>query len=229
MNTKKTQWIVEHVLYEIFGKGNLSQYDELVEKDVHVHYPSSWPEIYPTDLRGRESSKVIDQEYSKAFQMRNVEIHDLIIGQDKILARWAFNGVHKGNFFAIKASQRSFDLTGQTIYQFNVREKICEVWQAWDLLGLFRQIADVLPIISLSEEVEEMQQLKKRAVGLSEKERECLKYLLLGKTAKETASYMKLSFRTVEYYFENIKDKFGCFSKRELFAYARLLEKYRII
>jgi DNA-binding CsgD family transcriptional regulator len=118
----------------------------------------------------------------------------------------------------MKASYHVLDLTGQTIYQLNEEEKICEVWQTWDMLGLFKQMKDEKPV-----------ELMKQAAALSLRERECLKLLLEGKTAKETAQDMQLSFRTVEYYFENIKNKLHCFSKRELFAYAHRLEKHRIL
>lgn len=61
------------------------------------------------------------------------------------------------------------------------------------------------------------------AEKLSSREKECLKWHVKGKTAKETAQMLKLSSRTVEFYFENIKDKLGCFSKHELLKTARLL------
>ncbi|MCE5319073.1 MAG: helix-turn-helix transcriptional regulator [Parachlamydia sp.] len=86
------------------------------------------------------------------------------------------------------------------------------------MLGLLEQIRPAIPTSD--------HPLLQKAASLSIRERECLKYLLMGKTAKETALQMKLSFRTVEYYFENIKDKMSCFSKRELIACAHLLEKH---
>lgn len=225
MNIKK-QSIIEHVIYEFFGNGNLSEYEQLVEKDIKVHYPPSCQDTYPQRLWGRENVKAIDLEYSSAFQIKKIEINDLLLERNKVLVRWHSWGVHKGNFFNIKASHRHFDLTGQTIYQFNQDEKISEVWQAWDMLGLFKQIRDEKPNVPFSEDIKK---LIEQASFLSERERDCIKYLLLGKTAKETACYMKLSFRTVEYYFENIKDKLGCFTKRELFTCARQLEKHHIL
>lgn len=71
----------------------------------------------------------------------------------------------------------------------------------------------------------EIGELKKieQANALSRRERDCLKLLLNGMTANETASTLMLSFRTVEHYFENIKNKFGCQSKKELLKVAREL------
>lgn len=61
---------------------------------------------------------------------------------------------------------------------------------------------------------------KKREVqqssSLSPRERDCLKHLIHGKSAKDSAMELQLSPRTVESYLENIKNKLGCNSKREL-------------
>lgn len=215
---KKNQSAVEHIIYEMFGNGNLSKYESLIDIDVKIQNPPSVQEIFPPYLSGRKNAKKIDQEYQKAFRIKQIEICDLVCDHDKILVRWSFEAIHKENFFSIKASQRHFGLTGQTIYRFNKEDKVREVWQAWDLLGLFRQITAV-EINCMSDK------LRQQTASLSEKERECLKYLLEGKTAKESAYLMKRSFRTIEYYFENIKNKLNCFSKRELIAIAHQLSQ----
>lgn len=218
------QFLVEHVVYQFLGKGDLSQYDQYVEEGVKVHHPPIWQELSSFSLQGRDNVKFVDQQYASAFQIKKIEISDMIFGQNKALVRWGFCGFHKGDLFEMKASHRNFDLTGQTIYQFNEEEKIEEVWQAWDLLGLLRQIKEEVPI-----GFQDIENLLEKAAKLSVRERECMKYLLRGKTAKETSCHLKISFRTVEYYFENIKNKLGCFNKRELISYAHILENFRIL
>lgn len=64
-----------------------------------------------------------------------------------------------------------------------------------------------------------------KGVKLSHRELNCLIYLLQNKTAKETAQLMNLSCRTVESYFNNIKNKLNCENKIELvqkFKYDKL-------
>lgn len=56
-------------------------------------------------------------------------------------------------------------------------------------------------------------------VEFSPRERSCINYLLKGKTAKEIARHLSLSYRTIEYYLANIRDKTGCRNKYELIAY----------
>lgn len=74
-----------------------------------------------------------------------------------------------------------------------------------------------------------MDQQIKQAALFSRREKQCLKWLLKGKSSKETANYLGLSRRTVESYFENIKNKLGCWSKNELFEIAQALESLGLL
>jgi DNA-binding CsgD family transcriptional regulator len=51
---------------------------------------------------------------------------------------------------------------------------------------------------------------------LTNRQMDCLFYLIRGKTSKEIAEILKLSVRTIEHYVEQIKDKFFCRTKSEL-------------
>jgi DNA-binding CsgD family transcriptional regulator len=51
---------------------------------------------------------------------------------------------------------------------------------------------------------------------LSEREKQCLELFKEGKTAQMTGAILGLSQRTVEHYFDNIKNKLGCNSKTDL-------------
>lgn len=52
--------------------------------------------------------------------------------------------------------------------------------------------------------------------SLSKRELQCMFYILRGKSNREIADELKLSKRTIDFYMENIKNKFGCLSKSEL-------------
>ena len=52
----------------------------------------------------------------------------------------------------------------------------------------------------------------------SKREMECLQYYIKGRTAKQIAKELKLSYRTVQHYLENIKCKMGVSSKSELIS-----------
>lgn len=67
------------------------------------------------------------------------------------------------------------------------------------------------------------------AEKLSKRERQLLKLLVEDKSAKETAAALGLKPRTVEFYFENIKDKLSCWSKQELLKIARKWDELGIL
>lgn len=54
-------------------------------------------------------------------------------------------------------------------------------------------------------------------IKLTNREIDCITCLLNNKTATQTAQFMNISQRTVESYLENIKTKFNCHSKSELY------------
>ncbi|MDR3625169.1 MAG: helix-turn-helix transcriptional regulator [Chlamydiales bacterium] len=74
-----------------------------------------------------------------------------------------------------------------------------------------------------------MKNIIEKLESLSPRERACLKLLAQDKTAKETALLLNLSPRTIEAYFENIKNKFSCWNKYEILKIARDLESLGIL
>lgn len=64
---------------------------------------------------------------------------------------------------------------------------------------------------------------------LTPRERQCLKLLLDGKSAKETANLLGPTRRTIESYFETLKDKLACWSKQELFCIAKRLQSIGLL
>ncbi len=53
---------------------------------------------------------------------------------------------------------------------------------------------------------------------ITHREAECIYHLSLGHTARETARHLGLTYRTVEYYLANIKDKLRCTKKSEIIS-----------
>lgn len=68
-----------------------------------------------------------------------------------------------------------------------------------------------------------------KADSLSQREKECVRLLIKGKSMKETASILGLSPRTVEHYLEDVKRKFDCHYKNEIFALAERLSEFGLI
>lgn len=68
-----------------------------------------------------------------------------------------------------------------------------------------------------------------KVATLSLMERQCLKLLVQGKSAKETAKKIGLSYRTIEFYLENTKRKLSCWDKQDLFQYAKNMEELGLL
>lgn len=92
---------------------------------------------------------------------------------------------------------------------------LCTPWPQNHLLALLKQIDQ--KYVSLPNDTTHYSiDANHNPVGLSTRELECLFLQLRGKTAKEIAEILKLSKRTIEYYIDNLKTKFGCLNKTEL-------------
>lgn len=70
---------------------------------------------------------------------------------------------------------------------------------------------DLTPITFIDDDISDFGD-----ICISPRENDCLKYLVSGKTIKETAKLLNLSPRTVEEYINRIKQKTGCKYKRDL-------------
>lgn len=55
-----------------------------------------------------------------------------------------------------------------------------------------------------------------KSINLTRQESHCLQGIMAGKTSKMIAKDLQISFRTVEYYIENIKKKSGCKNRFEI-------------
>ncbi len=70
--------------------------------------------------------------------------------------------------------------------------------------------------LPLSSDHDETERFLKQVCALSQQEESCLNLFQQGHSAQSTAALMGISQRTVEHYFENIKNKLGCATKGEL-------------
>ena len=87
-------------------------------------------------------------------------------------------------------------------------DQFSEFTNLWDLT--FRQnnfIEQTLPATFYSLESK---------IQITPREKEVLFWYIKGKTSDETAKLLNVSRRTIERHFENLREKFGCFSKSQI-------------
>jgi DNA-binding CsgD family transcriptional regulator/predicted ester cyclase len=230
MNTKKMIALVRRLFEEQANRGSISLYEDIFFPELIIHGPASNQETH-----GIPNAKKLDHSYFKAYQGMKFTIEDIQAIQDKVFVRWICRGKHAGKFKGIHPKNPEFSIAGLSIYRM-LNGKIREIWQYWDRLGLLEQIGEV----RIQSPVEpgyyhnilkslDMEKYLEGVSFLTQRERDCLQCLLEGKTAKETANLYKLSHRTVESYFEKIKRKLNCRTKRDLFTAAQILEKLELL
>ncbi len=221
-----------HIVKELFQSSlidqDVKQYAEYCDDAIQVHFPNSWKKLLPMEITDLQSAQQVDEVLLQAFKIQQYTITEIFTDAqdlDKTAVLWDAEGVHVGDFFNLKATNQKFSISGSSVYRFNESNKIIEIWQAWDMLGLLEQIGYVRPMHAMLDAVE-LEELNSKFSLLSARERECLYHLLQGNTAKVTAQQLALSYRTIESYYDNIKIKLNCLGKRELFELARLFDAY---
>jgi steroid delta-isomerase-like uncharacterized protein len=123
-------------LYEnIYSKGNLTNIDQYFISDVLFHDPAA------THMKkGLQGLKELENKYKSAFPNKVTKINQLWETlDDSIIIHWSCQGTHKGTYRDIPPSGKNFKISGISIYKFS-GNKICEVNQQWDQLGLLEQL-----------------------------------------------------------------------------------------
>ena len=223
--------LVRRLFEEQASRDDISLYDQLFSEDVQLFGPASGQVV-----QGLAALKKIDQGYHKAYPGAQFSIEEIFGDGDKVIVQWTCRGTYKEGYKGITPKRKDFCICGLSIYRIT-KGKIQEIRQFWDRLGILEQIGevqvradpvkpgdytDLLKALGMEKYLE-------KASLLSRRERECLEFLLQGKTAKETAALLALSARTVESYFEILKKKLKCSNKGQLFTIAEVLKKLELL
>jgi DNA-binding CsgD family transcriptional regulator/predicted ester cyclase len=223
--------LVKRLFNEQASQDDTSLYDHFFSENVTLYGPASGQ-----IAKGRSTLKKIDQGYHKTYPGAKFELEEIFGLGDEVIVRWTCTASYKKGHKGIDPKKQTFRIWGMSLYRFS-KGKICEVRQFWDRLGILEQIGE---IYIHTDPVKPgyyndllkglgMRNYSEKASLLSKRERECLNLLLQGKTAKETASFLRLSPRTVESYFEIIKGKLHCSNKGQLFSVAEVLKKMELL
>lgn len=131
-----------------FNERSVEKYNEFCAKSIKIFVPPSWEIIHSSMIKGLNNTVRLDSVYVKAFKTNDFQIEDIFCSYEddqKIVVRWTCESVHVGDYFGIKATNKTFSVCGTSIYLLDHEGKITEAWQNWDMLGLLHQI-EVLDI-----------------------------------------------------------------------------------
>lgn len=140
MNNQQNMNLLKKLFDEVYTKGNISALAEFCTAKIKLHDPA-----VPNFKGGIEELKAREMMYKTAFPDKQLKIEEfLMAGDDKAVVRWTCKGTHKGELQGVAPTNKSFQITGISIYRFE-NGKIAEIFQNWDRLGLLEQIGEIHP------------------------------------------------------------------------------------
>jgi len=124
--------LARRVIEELFSKHNVALIEELFPDCVY-HAPAVG------ELRGEAYRQFLTQVLA-AFPDGQWTVEDQVAEGDKVVTRWSFTGIHRGNLMGIA---RKLVTTSGVMIDRIVGGKIAEEWEEYDALGMMQQLGAV--------------------------------------------------------------------------------------
>ncbi len=136
MSAAETTSVLRRWIEEGWNNRNHDALDNLATPDfVDHHLP---PGVPPT----LEGQKLYLRGVLAGIPDVHVAIDDLVVCEDREVARIRVTGTQTGEFAGIPASGRSFEITAIGIARI-VNGKLAEYWENGDALGLLQQLGAI--------------------------------------------------------------------------------------
>jgi predicted ester cyclase len=126
--------LVRRVIEELFTKHNLALIDEFFPDCVYRA-----PGV--GELRGEAYRQFLTQVLA-AFPEGRWTVEDQVAESDKVVTRWSFTGIHRGDLMGIAPTGKQVTTSGVMIDRI-VGGKIAEEWEEYDALGMMQQLGAV--------------------------------------------------------------------------------------
>lgn len=137
MENQQNQKVVNRLFDEVFNKGNISVLDEVLDPNVTILDPA-----LQNPKSGVNYLKEVETRYKTAFKNKQIRINNMISTEDRVVVEWVCNGTHTGEFMGYAPTNKTFKITGISIYQMK-NGKIMKITQSWDRLGLLDQLGEI--------------------------------------------------------------------------------------
>jgi steroid delta-isomerase-like uncharacterized protein len=131
--------LVERFYEEVWARGNVV-FAEQVFADDYVRH-----DLRPTQAApGAVGQAQIAQAFRAAFPDLQWRIDLLLAEGDLVAARWTASGTHSGPWAGVAPTGRRAEFSGVNIFRFGPDEKVAEIWNHRDDLGLQEQLGAAL-------------------------------------------------------------------------------------
>jgi steroid delta-isomerase-like uncharacterized protein len=126
--------LARRVIEELFTKHNVELIDEFFPDCVYRA-----PAV--GELSGEAYKQFLTQVLA-AFPDGRWTVEDQVAEGDKVVTRWSFTGIHRGNLMGIALTGKQVKTSGVMIDRI-VGGKIAEEWEEYDALGMMQQLGAV--------------------------------------------------------------------------------------
>jgi predicted ester cyclase len=133
MNGDRFKEIYRRYIEEVWHQKDFATIDRLFAADYVDHAAP------PMQEPGVPGAKWIIGYFLSAFPDVHIQIEDMLVEGDKLMARLSSQGTHQGELFGLPPTHKQFQTTGIHIVRFR-EEKMVEHWANNDDLGLLRQL-----------------------------------------------------------------------------------------
>jgi predicted ester cyclase len=126
--------LARRVIEELFTKHNVELIDEFFPDCVYRA-----PAV--GELSGEGYKQFLTQVLA-AFPDGRWTVEDQVAEGDKVVTRWSFTGIHRGNLMGIAPTGKQVTTSCVMIDRI-VGGKIAEEWEEYDALGMMQQLGAV--------------------------------------------------------------------------------------
>lgn len=108
---------------DAFNQQHIDELPEVVTEDIHVQGLIG----ADGDINGIEEYREWWRETLSGIPDAHLDLTDYLESGDRVATRWVFTGTHEHELFDIPATNRSFEVTGLSIFRMdhgNIAEKL---------------------------------------------------------------------------------------------------------
>jgi len=136
--SEQNKAVVRRLFEDHWNRKNRSLANELYAPSAVLNTPDG-------QLKGLQGATDLFDAYATAFPDFHLTLDDLVAEGDTVVARWRFEGTHRGPFAGIVATGRRVNVpNGIAMYRV-AGGKVTEGHFAWDKFALMQQLG-VLPL-----------------------------------------------------------------------------------
>ncbi len=124
-------------LYELINAGDIDGFGDLLAEDFVEHEQT--PGLEPN----KEGVKQFFRAYREAFPDLRMEAQDVLVSDERVVARVRATGTHQGEFMGMPATGKKVDVQLIDIIRFGDDGLAREHWGVVDALAMMQQLGAI--------------------------------------------------------------------------------------